>query len=83
MEVKGIIMQDKKIIGDFGLFTTVVVAIVGIGIFSCPKEVIDKVGSDAWIVTLIGGIVIFLLLYLIYMVMKKNDFQESYKYIAE
>jgi len=69
-------MQDKKIIGDFGLFTTVVVAMVGIGIFSCPKEVIDKVGSDAWIVTLIGGIVIFLLLYLIYMVMKKNDFQD-------
>ena len=76
MEGKGIIMQDKKIIGDFGLFTTVVVAMVGIGIFSCPKEVIDKVGSDAWIVTLIGGIVIFLLLYLIYMVMKKNDFQD-------
>jgi len=76
VEGKGIIMQDKKIIGDFGLFTTVVVAMVGIGIFSCPKEVIDKVGSDAWIVTLIGGIVIFLLLYLIYMVMKKNDFQD-------
>lgn len=69
-------MKDKKIIGDFGLFTTVVVAMVGIGIFSCPKEVIDKVGSDAWIVALIGGIVIFLFLYLIYMVVKKNDFQE-------
>jgi len=67
-------MHDKKIIGDFGLFTTIVVSMVGIGIFSCPKEVIDKVGSDAWIVTLIGGGVIFLLLYLIYSVMKKNDF---------
>jgi len=70
------ILKDKKIIGDFGLFTTIVVGMVGIGIFSCPKEVIDKVGSDAWIVTLMGGIVIFLLLYLIYMVVKKNDFQE-------
>lgn len=69
-------MQDKKIIGDFGLFTTVVVAMVGIGIFSCPKYVIDKVGSDAWIVILTSGIVIFLLLYLIYMVMKKNDFED-------
>lgn len=69
-------MQDKKKIGDFGLFTTLVVAMVGIGIFSCPKEVIDRVGSDAWIVTVASGIVIFLLLYLIYLVMKKNDFQD-------
>lgn len=69
-------MKDKEIIEDFGLFTTIVVAVVGIGIFSCPKDIIDKVGSDAWIVTLVGGIVIFLLLYLIYMVMKKNDFEE-------
>ncbi|MBU3092587.1 spore germination protein [Clostridium sp. CF011] len=69
-------MRDKKIIGDFGLFTTVVVAIVGVGIFSSPREVIDKVGSDAWIVTLAGGIVVFLLLYLMYMVMDKNDFEE-------
>ncbi|MBZ9685036.1 spore germination protein [Clostridium estertheticum] len=69
-------MKDKKIIEDFGLFTTIVVAIVSIGTFSCPKEVIDKVGSDAWIVTLIGGVVIFLLLYLIYMVIKKNDFED-------
>ncbi len=69
-------MQDRKIIGDFGLFTTVVVAMVGIGIFSCPKQVIDKVGSDGWIVILTSGIVIFLLLYLIYVVMRKNDFQD-------
>lgn len=69
-------MRDKKIIGEFGLFATMVVAVVGIEIFSCPKEVIDKVGSDAWIVTLIGGGVIFSLLYLIYMVMKKNNFEE-------
>lgn len=69
-------MRHKEIIGDFGLFATIVVAIVGVGIFSSPRNVIDKVGSDAWIVTLIGGIVIFLLLYLIYMVMKKNDFEQ-------
>jgi len=69
-------MHDKKIIGDFGIFATVVVSMIGIGIFSCPKEVIDKVGSDAWIVTLISGVIIFLLLYLIYIVMKKNDFQD-------
>ena len=75
MEVKGI-MRDKEMIGDFGLFATIVVAVVGVGIFSCPKEVIDKVGSDAWIVTLIGGVVVLLLLYLIYMVMRKNNFED-------
>jgi len=69
-------MKDKKIIEDFGLFTTIIVAIVGVGIFSCPKNVIDKVGSDAWIVTLISGLVVFLLIYLIYKVMKKNDFED-------
>lgn len=69
-------MRDKEIIGDFGLFTTIAVAIVSVGIFSSPREIIDKVGSDAWIVTLIGGIIAFLLLYLIYMVIKKNDFED-------
>ena len=69
-------MKNKEIIGDFGLFSTIAVAIVGVGIFSCPKEVIDKVGSDAWLVTLVGGVIVFLLLYLIYMAIKKNDFEE-------
>ncbi|MGH4051906.1 MAG: GerAB/ArcD/ProY family transporter [Clostridium sp.] len=69
-------MREKKIIGDFGLFTTISVAIVGVGIFSCPREVIDKVGSDAWIVTLAAGVIICLLLYLIYRVMMKNNFED-------
>ena len=69
-------MREKKIIGDFGLFTTISVAVVGVGIFSCPRQVIGIVGSDAWIVTLIGGIVFCLLLYLIYMVMMKNNFED-------
>src|SRR5665647_1988041 len=69
-------MKEKKIIGDFGLFTTISVAIVGVGIFSCPREVIDKVGSDAWIVTLAAGLIICLLLYLIYRVMMKNNFED-------
>lgn len=68
-------MGNREIIGDFGLFATIVVAIVGIGIFSSPREVIDKVGSDAWLITLISGVIVFLLIYLIYMVMKKNDFE--------
>jgi len=68
-------MADKEKIEDFGLFTTIVVAIVGVGIFSCPREVIDKVGSDAWVVTLVCGGVVFLLIYLIYKVMKKNSFE--------
>jgi len=69
-------MREKKIIGDFGLFTTISVAIVGVGIFSCPREVIDKVGSDAWIVTLVAGVIICLLLQLIYTVMMKNNFED-------
>ena len=69
-------MADREKVEDFGLFTTVVVAIVGVGIFSTPREVIDKVGSDAWILTIICGIVVYLLLYLIYKVMKKNNFED-------
>jgi spore germination protein (amino acid permease) len=76
VEAKGSIMRNKEIIGDFGLFATIAVAVVSVGIFSSPRQIIDKVGSDAWIVTLIGGIVVFLLLYLIYMVIKKNDFED-------
>ena len=67
-------MRNKEIVGDFGLFATIAVAVVSVGIFSSPREIADRVGSDAWIVTLIGGIVVFLLLYLIYLVIKKNNF---------
>lgn len=69
-------MREKGVIRDFGLFSSIVVAIVGVSIFSCPKDLIDKVGSDAWVVTLAAGLIIFLLLYLIYKVMEKNDFEE-------
>lgn len=69
-------MKDKKVIGDFGLFTTISVAIVGVGIFSCPREVIGIVGSDAWVITLAAGVIVCLLIYLIYMVMLKNNFED-------
>jgi spore germination protein (amino acid permease) len=76
VEVKASIMRNKEIVGDFGLFATITVAVVSVGIFSSPREITDRIGSDAWIVTLIGGGVVFLLLYLIYSVIKKNDFED-------
>ena len=69
-------MVDREKVEDFGLFTTIVVAVVGVGIFSAPREAIDKVSSDAWILTIICGIIVSLLVYLIYKVMKKNNFED-------
>ena len=34
-------MKDKEFITPYGLFTTIVVTIVGVGIFSYPRELLQ------------------------------------------
>lgn len=67
-------MKEKIFITKYGLFASIVVTVVGVGIFSYPSEVSNIIGSDGWIATIFGGTISYFLLYLIYIIVKKNDY---------
>lgn len=71
-------MKDKEFIAPYGLFTTIVVTVVGVGIFSYPRELATGVGTDGWIVTILSGIISYLLIYIAYKAMKNNDYNKFY-----
>lgn len=71
-------MQYKSFINNFGLFSTIVVTVVGVGIFSYPQEIVSIVGTDGWIVTIFAGIITYLLLYIAYSVIRLSEYEKFY-----
>jgi len=76
-------MKDKEFITPYGLFTTIVVTVVGVGIFSYPRELAAAVGTDGWIVTIISGVISYLLIYIAYKVIKNNDYSKFYSIVEK
>ncbi len=68
-------MGEKSFIQDFAFFASLVVSMIGIGVFYGPAIVAKYVGADTWVSALITGALIFIVLYLIYMLIKANDFK--------
>ncbi|WP_446898283.1 Ger(x)C family spore germination protein [Clostridium sp. LBM24168] len=71
-------MQYKNFITSFGLFSTIVVTIIGVGVFSYPREIVSIVGTDGWIVTIFAGIIIYFLLYIAYSIIRLNGYNKLY-----
>lgn len=71
-------MQYKNFITSFGLFSTIVVTVIGVGIFSYPREIVSIVGTDGWIVTILAGIIIYFLLYIAYSAIRLNGYNKLY-----
>lgn len=71
-------MNDKKFVRNYGLFASIVVTVIGVGVFSYPSSIANTVGTDGWIVTLAAGVLVFLLMYLIYLTVKKNEYETFY-----
>jgi spore germination protein len=69
-------MKDKNFIRDFGLFASLVVSMLGIGVFYSPSVVAKYVNADGWIIAIITGIIIFLIMYVIYSLMKINTYDD-------
>lgn len=72
-------MDNKKFATGYGLFSTIVVTLVGVNVFSYPRELAEAVGNDGWISIIISGFITWLLCCLIYKVIKNN----SYKHFDE
>lgn len=72
-------MNDRGFVSKYGLFSTIAVTVVGVGAFSYPGVMANQVGTDGWLVTIIAGVISFLLLTLIYRVVVKNSYQTFYE----
>ncbi|MBE6066326.1 MAG: spore gernimation protein [Clostridium lundense] len=72
-------MDNKKFTTGYGLFSTIVVTLLGVNVFSYPRELSEIVGNDGWIPIIASGFIVWFLCYLIYKVMKNN----SYKHFEE
>ncbi|OPJ63401.1 GerAB/ArcD/ProY family transporter [Clostridium oryzae] len=68
-------MNKDKYIDSFGYFCTIIVTIVGIGIFSYPREVSDLVAGDSWLVALISAGITYLFVRFILKAMEKNEYK--------
>lgn len=69
-------MKEKYFIRDHGLFTTLVVAMIGIGVFYGPSFVARIVGQDSWICGVIMGICLMIFFLVIHKLLKINDYAD-------
>lgn len=68
-------LMYKEFINKYGIFCTIVITIIGIGVFSYPREITSSIGTDGWFVTLIMGLLNYLFLYLIYKIVSINNYE--------
>lgn len=69
-------MQHENFIKEFGVFSTIIATIVGVGIFSYPRQLASKVGTDGWIVAIMSGIIIYFIFYICYKSIKVNKYNK-------
>jgi spore germination protein len=67
-------MNKVKFVSNYGLFATIVVSVIGVGVFSYPSRMANEVGTDGWVVTILAGVICFFLLTLIHRVAVKNQY---------
>lgn len=67
-------MDNNRTIKDFGLFSTVIVVVIGVRAFSYVRELANYVGNDGWLITIISGLISVLLILFIYKLILLNNF---------
>lgn len=71
-------MNNREFITPYGLFATIVVSVIGAGVFSFPRDVTVTAGTDGWIITLVSGAISYLLIYIAIKAVKNNDYGKLY-----
>ncbi|MDU1443910.1 MAG: endospore germination permease [Clostridium cochlearium] len=71
-------LKEKNIVSSYGLFVTLVVTIIGVNVFSIPRDLTTIVGVDGWISIIIGGVITYISAYLIYKCIEKSDYKDCY-----
>lgn len=76
-------MKEKGFVSKYGLFSTIVVTVVGVGVFSYPNRMANIVGTDGWFVTILAGVLCFFFLTLIYRVVNRNNYSTFYRMLED
>lgn len=76
-------MKTKGFITPFQLFASVVVTVIGVGIFSYPSTVTGLTLHDGWITTIISGIIVTLLILAMWKVVQLNSYRTFYDILTE
>lgn len=69
-------MKNRDFVTSYGLFCTIIISVVGVGIFSYPGELTSAVENNGWILTLISGFIAYGLAYIIYKSVQINNFDK-------
>lgn len=75
-------MDNKEFITPYGLFATIIVTVIGVGVFSLPRDVTSNAGTDGWIITVISGFINYFLIYIALSVVKNNNYNR-FSYILQ
>lgn len=76
-------MNNRGFVSRYGLFATIVVSVIGVGVFSYPSTMANQVGTNGWFVTILAGAICFLLVSLIYRVVVKNNYNTFYNMLED
>lgn len=71
-------MNENEFVGKYGLFSSIVVTVVGVGVFSYPSVMANMVGSDGWIVSIAAGAICLACLILMHKAIAKNNYNNFY-----
>jgi spore germination protein (amino acid permease) len=76
-------MNNRGFVSKYGLFATIVVSVIGVGVFSYPSRMASEVGTNGWFVTILAGVICFFLLSLTYRVVVKNNYNTFYNMLED
>ncbi|SHK40710.1 spore germination protein (amino acid permease) [Hathewaya proteolytica DSM 3090] len=69
-------MKNKIVIEDYQLFSTLVIGMLGINLFSYARGVTIYLGTEGWIAALLSGVITFALMLIIINLMALNDYKD-------
>ncbi len=76
-------VRDENFVTSYSLFATIVTSVIGVSVFSYASDLADIVGNDGWIVIIISALINFGLIYIMYLIIKFNNYNEFYKIVND
>ncbi len=76
-------VRDENFVTSYSLFATIVTSVIGVSVFSYASDLCDIVGNDGWIVIIISALINFALIYIMYLIIRLNNYDEFYKIVND
>ncbi|EKS4343317.1 spore gernimation protein [Clostridium sporogenes] len=76
-------VRDENFVTSYSLFATIVTSVIGISVFSYASDLSNIVGNDGWIVIIISALISFFLIYIMYLIIKFNNYNEFYEIVSD